>query len=85
MAKIRIKSENLSLSSGLFFNPEAIFALLSPTIVSIFRTNIVYFCLSPLNCNLHVTLKNKKTPAAAFLQWLEFFSIKYMIRLCISS
>lgn len=26
---------------------------------------------------------SKKTPAAAFLQWLEFFSFKYLIRLCI--
>lgn len=25
---------------------------------------------------------SKKTPAAAFLQWLEFFAFKYLIRLC---
>ena len=40
-----------------------------------------------LMCNLTDKLQftcysTKKTPAAAFLQWLEFFSFKYLIRLC---
>ena len=40
-----------------------------------------------LMCNLTDKLQftcysTKKTPAAAFLQWLEFLSFKYLIRLC---